>query len=304
VDVDNSSAKEIDKVATRVLREAGISHPPVRVEDLLEHLKVHREFYSLEDPTLLQRLQHKVRVKGVQLVNIIKKIRLSAVWLPDEQRILVDDDLPSPKKEWASFHDVTHSVLEWHRPYFLGDTAQTLDPDFQETLEAEANYGASHLMFCGNLFTRDALDSLPAWASVVGLKGKYRTSLVTTLRRYVEHGHDLPLAMMVSTPWWKPKPADQQSRCRHFVVSPRFSREIGPCIPEALLMEVDDHTQMRSGGIVGEFDLCISDADGQYHEFRAQSFFNRHYVLTLFVHRRRLARINSQRIANANREVS
>ena len=34
-----------------------------------------------------------------------------------------------PNREWASFHDVTHRVLEWHRPYFLGDTATTLDPD-------------------------------------------------------------------------------------------------------------------------------------------------------------------------------
>jgi hypothetical protein len=45
------------------------------------------------------------------------------------ERILVDHSQPAPKQEWASFHDVTHRVLEWHRPYFLGDTATTLDPD-------------------------------------------------------------------------------------------------------------------------------------------------------------------------------
>jgi hypothetical protein len=304
VDVDSSSAKEIDKLAAKVLREAGITRPPVKVEDLLEHLKVHREFYSLADPTLLQRLQHKVLVKGIKLVNVIKKIRLSAVWLPDEDRILVDEDLPSPKREWASFHDATHSILEWHRPYFLGDTAQTLDPDFQEVLEAEANYGASALMFCGNLFTTEALDLAPEWASVVALKNRHKKSWVTTLRRYVEHSHDLAMAMMVSTPWWKSKPEDQATRCRHFIVSPRFAREMALPIPEAILQEVDAHTQPRAGGLVGEFGLSLMDSAADPHEFKAQSFFNQHYVLTLFVHQRRMSRRSFDQLPTLDREVS
>ena len=65
----------------------------------------------------------------------------------DESRIVVDASLPKGKQEWPSLHEAGHRILEWHRPYFFGDTAQTLDPDWQQILEEEANYAASALMF-------------------------------------------------------------------------------------------------------------------------------------------------------------
>ena len=43
--------------------------------DILEHLEVYREFYDLEDPSLLQRFWHKVQVKGKKLAKIAKKIK-------------------------------------------------------------------------------------------------------------------------------------------------------------------------------------------------------------------------------------
>jgi hypothetical protein len=129
--MDGRTRREIDKVVERTLKDAGLTEPPVKVGDLLQYLEVHRDFYDLEDPNLLQRFFHRVRVGKQKLIKIVDKVKLHAVWLPDEEMILVDESLPNPKIEWASFHDATHRVLEWHRAFFLGDTAQTLDPDFQ-----------------------------------------------------------------------------------------------------------------------------------------------------------------------------
>ena len=168
---------------------------------------------------------------------------MHAVWLPDEERILVDESLPDPKIEWASFHDATHRILEWHRAFFLGDTVQTLDPDFQEMLENEANYGASALMFAGSTFTKDALDTAGNWESVTELKKKYKKSLVTTVRRYVEFGLDRAMVMVVSTPWWREKPLDQEIRIRHFVPSERFKKEFDNIGPDDFLSMIDDHTR-------------------------------------------------------------
>lgn len=151
--IDSTTRREIDKVVAKTMREADMKEPPFRIADLLEHLEVNRNFYDLEDPNLLQQFWHKVRIKGKKLVKIVKKIKLAAVWLPDREQIYVDSSLSLPKQEWASFHDATHRILEWHRSFFLGDTAQTLDPDFQRALENEANYGASALMFGGKVFT-------------------------------------------------------------------------------------------------------------------------------------------------------
>ena len=81
------------------------------------------------------------------------------------------------KQDLPAFHEMGHRILVWHHPYFYGDTAQTLDPDWQQPLEEEANYTASTLMFCGELFTTEARDTKPEWASVEELKKRYRKNL-------------------------------------------------------------------------------------------------------------------------------
>lgn len=288
---DESTKREIDKVAIRILKEAGMREPPFLIDDLLDHLEIDRDFYDLEDPGLIRRFVHKVKVKGKFLSKIKEKIKLAAMWLPNvgkRDRIYVDKSLPKPKKKWASFHDVTHSILEWHRPYFLGDTAETLDPDFQVTLENEANYGASTLMFGGDVFTRDALDTTPEWESINELKKVYKTSFVTTLRRYVQHSHDTPMSIVVSTAWWDETPEDQEHRVRHFIKSGQFEMRFASVSDDLVLNQIDDNTIKRRGGPVGEFEMCFPDINGDLHEFYAESFYNQHYVLTLIVHHKKM----------------
>ncbi|MFH1490448.1 MAG: hypothetical protein ABII06_16190 [Pseudomonadota bacterium] len=285
---DEATRREIDKVVDRTLKDAGLKDPPFLIEDILEHLDIDREFYNLEDVTLLRRFWHKVRVRGQRLVKIVKKINLHAIWLPDEERIFVDSSLPAPKQDWASFHDSVHTFLEWHRAYFLGDTAQTLAPDFQEMLEGEANYGASGLMFGGKLFTKEALDKDPEWKSIKLLKNRYKKSWVTTGRRYVQFSHDLPMVLVISTPLWMDNPDDQEDRCRHFVPSTKFMTNFASVSSDMVLQEIDDNIKERRGGPVGEFGLCLPDVNAEMHEFYAESFFNRHYVITFLVYQGKL----------------
>jgi hypothetical protein len=247
-------------------------------------LKLHRDFYSLDDPKLLQRFAHRIRIGANRIANVVRdKIRLAALWLPNEKRILVDESQPEPKQVWASFHDTIHTLLPWHREFFLGDTAQTLEPDYQDMLESEANYGASALMFGGQLFTVQALDTPPSWQSIQELRKVHGKSYVTTFRRYVEHGHDMALAGLISTPWWMPKPEDQITRCRHFVRSRRFEREFPAVHADELLQVVNRSTRPRKWGIAGDFRLSLKNAAGEQSEFAAESFFNQHYLMTLFV---------------------
>jgi len=285
--IDEPTKNEIDKVVKKTLKEAGMKEPPFLITDLLEHLEIDREYYDLEDPSFLRKFSHKIKVEGKILSTIKEKIKLAALWLPNIGRrdnIYVDTTLPEPKKKWASFHDATHSILEWHRPYFLGDTAQTLDPDFQDKLEAEAHYGAHALMFGGDVFTKYALDTTPEWNSIKMLKNEYRTSYVTTLRRYVQFGHNIPMALMVSTAWWMEKPDDQENRCRHFIPSDIFKIQFAVISKEIILRDIYDNTTKRRGGPVGEFTLCYPDVNGDLHEFYAESFFNQYDILTLLVH--------------------
>jgi hypothetical protein len=285
--IDRSTRTEIGKITSRILNEAGMRDPPFLVEDLLAHLELYRGFYDLTNPSFIRRVWHKLRVGGKKISDIAGKICLCAVWFPDERKFLVDESLPVPKKDWASFHDTTHTVLPWHKEFFLGDTAQTLDPDFQEMLESEAHYGASAFMFGGQLFTKEALELVPQWESVQLLKKRYKKSWVTTVRRFVEFSHLLPMAMVVSTAKWDIKPPDQEHRGRHFVGSELFKQQFSCVTRDWVTSQIDINTRKRVGGPVGDFGLAIKDLNGALHQFRAESFYNRHYIITLLVSQRK-----------------
>lgn len=286
---DPSTRRAIDQATTQLLRDAGIASPPVKIEQVLATLAVHQEFYDLENPGFLQRAMHRVRVKGDQLRRFLRdRVKLAAVWLPDDQRILIDRGLPKPKQDWAGFHEATHGLLPWHREYFLGDTAQTLEPSFQEKLETEANYGASALRFLGSAFTDDARDSLPDWKRLQALKRRYGTSLQSTARRFVEFGPELAMLFVVSTPWWTPVPPDQPHRCRHVIPSPRFGRMFTIPLVDEVGRVITNSTKFTSGGPAGEVDMCLPDLNGDMHVFRCMHFYNRWDLLTLIVHSTRV----------------
>ena len=162
--------------------------------------------------------------------------------------------------------------------------------DWQEILEFEANYAASAMMLCGPVFTEDARDTIPCWSSVADLKKKYGKSYPITLRRYVEYGPDLPLAMLVSTAPWEEKPVGQPKRWRHYVPSREFAKLFGAVSIEALLHAVDSNADERAGGPVADFLLPLEDDEGLIHEFHCESFFNRYYILTLFTHTRKITK--------------
>ena len=280
--MDDDARFEINRIACGVLKEARLVEPPICIEDVLEHLNVHRKFYDLADPSLLQSFAHKLRVGSHRIVDIARKIKLAAIWSPDRNEILIDESQPEPKQLWASFHDATHRVLPWHREFFLGDTAQTLEPYYQEALEEEANYGASALMF-GPRFTEQAKDLPLGWGAIEELKKVHKKSYVTVLRRYVEQGPAYPLAGVVSTPHWDLKPDDQETRCRHLVRSAEFALLFPRVSGENLRQIIDAHTERRRGGPIGRFEVNLtSPVTSRTHSFLGESFYNSHYVLTLF----------------------
>lgn len=218
----------------------------------------------------------------------MRAVKLDALLLYDQEKIVLDQSLPEVKHDWATSHELMHRLLEWHRPYFYGDTAQTLDPAWQKLLEGEANYGASALMFCGQVFTDEARDVTPEWASIRSLSKRNRKSLTATLRRFVEHGPKCPMAGLISTASWQKKREGQVERWRYFFMSPEFRKPFKLVDANQLLDVVDANIVRRRGGPVGDYTICLRDDDGQPHEFRAESFSNTHNILTLFTYLRKL----------------
>jgi Zn-dependent peptidase ImmA (M78 family) len=287
--MDSTTRKEIERIAAKTLKDAGLREPPLSIEHLLEHIRLHRDYYDLTDPGFLDRAKYKLQIHGRKLVDVLNKVRLRAVLLFDEDRIFIDNDLPKIKHPWASCHETGHRILPWHKPFFYADTAETLDPAWQADLEEEANYTAARLLFMGDRFTLDACDVEPTVSGLKLLSKHYGTSLTTTLHRYVEQGPDIAMAMLVSTPGWSSKPPDQEYRWRHFVPSKRFERLFQNISIDVLRKVVDKNAQYRRGGTVADFAFALVDASDDRHEIRAWSFNNQHYLLTLMVEQQRIS---------------
>ena len=60
--------RELNKVIERTLKDAGLTRPPVPLQDMLDHLKLFQEFYDLSDPSFLDKTKHKLQVGGRRLV--------------------------------------------------------------------------------------------------------------------------------------------------------------------------------------------------------------------------------------------
>jgi hypothetical protein len=281
--------KKLDGLVQRTLNDAGLTQPPVCLSDLMEFLDLSQEFYNLSDPGFLDKAKHKIRVGGHRLSKIIKKIKLQAVLFFDEKRVVIDSSLPSLKQVWPGFHEAGHRICPGHQDIFaFGDTASTLAPEYQEMLEAEANYAGSGLMFCGQHFTNTALDTKPCMQIVKTLKKDYGHSLTTTLRRYVQHGPELPMALTISTPPWDSNSEHPAGKCRHYVKSTFFDKLFGHIEQSELIALMHRNCVHRRGGPVAEFSFDIPDANSINHEFYAESFFNQHDLLTLYYWHKKL----------------
>jgi hypothetical protein len=120
------------------------------------------------------------------LKDVIGKLGLKALLLPDRRRILIDSETPDLKQRWSEAHEIGHDLIPWHAETMFGDDQSTSTPSCHEQVEAEANYAAGQLLFLQERFVRDLRDLSPSIEAVKTLQNRYKNTLTTTLWRYVE----------------------------------------------------------------------------------------------------------------------
>jgi hypothetical protein len=145
-EVGTYEAEDIRKIVARLLRDLGDPEPPLKLPQVRALLNLDIGYYSTANTTLLQDVASRMKVAGKQvlerpmlLVEAVTKAKLSALWVPDTKRILIDETVPKPKHRWIEGHEVGHSVIPWHREFLFGDNEYTLDPACHAIVEAEAN---------------------------------------------------------------------------------------------------------------------------------------------------------------------
>ena len=129
--MDDLTRREIDKVVWSILKDAGLTQPPIRIEDLLGHLKLYRTYYDLQNPGFCDKAKYKLLVAARKAARALRKINLVAVLFQDEKRIVIDANLPPIKHDWPSFHECAHRIVPWHvKHYTRADLIDLLTPMF------------------------------------------------------------------------------------------------------------------------------------------------------------------------------
>jgi hypothetical protein len=191
--LDERTASDIDRRVAKVLKDMGQIDPPVELEVVRDLLTLDRAFYSSSDAGILQETVHKLRVGTRQIVmrprllwEVVQKLELRALFLPDRKRILIDADLPQPKQRWGEAHEIGHSLIPWHQDVMLGDKERTLSVVCHQQIEAEANYAAGRLLFLREAFAEQLLSTPLSFGSLRALSKEFRNTMTSTLWRAVE----------------------------------------------------------------------------------------------------------------------
>src|SRR5208282_619531 len=116
-EIGDSERRDINRRVERILKDLGNPEPPLSLEDVRYLLRLDLKYYSSTDVSAAREVAHKLYVAGKQiierpalLIDVIRKSKLSALWLPDRKRILIDRDAPKLKHRWMEAHEIGHSV--------------------------------------------------------------------------------------------------------------------------------------------------------------------------------------------------
>lgn len=289
------TAQDIDQRVARVIEGLGNPEPPLDLASVRELLKLDRQFYTLDDPTLMNEVISRIRVATIQvfrrptlLLDAIKKLSIQALYIPDQKRILLDQDLPEKKHRWNEAHEIGHSLLPWHEDIMFGDNKLTVSQECHAQMELEANYAAGRLLFLRERFVAEARSVESEISSIQKLHRMFGNTLSSTLYRFVEAAsNDCPMVGLITGhphEDYRSEDFDPLNPCRHLIRSPGFSEKFGKISERDIFACLEQYCLPKRGGPLGEADLILFDDNGAQHIFHFETFYNSYDALTLGVY--------------------
>lgn len=282
-------ARDINVQVDRLLRDLGNPEPPLSLELVRELLRLDLKYYSATNTTFLQDLTHRFRLGAKQVVarpglllDAIKKVNLSALYVPDTQRILIDEDVPEAKHRWIEAHEILHGLIEWHSDFLFGDNQLTLNPVCDAAIEAEANYGGGRLLFLGDRFGEESRSEAINFDNIRKHAKQYGNSIQSTLWRTVEEREpNRAIFGMVSIHPNHPSiGADEYGDGPRFIRSERFRKQFSNVTADQAYALLAKHARWNKGGPVVDTQDALVDVNGDMYEFRIEGFSNTHALLT------------------------
>lgn len=283
--IDTRAAKDIDQHIDRVHRDMEYSGGKVELPVVRDLLRLDLQYYKADDPQFLDEVVHKLKIGAQQviarpklLLEAVRKFDLSALFIPDRKRILVDDSVPTLKKRWYESHEVGHSLIPWHAEYMHGDDRTTLSQACHQIIESEANYGAGRLLFPSAAFTVARRSSPITLAQVRALASYFGNTITSTLWRCVEQSEGISFATIGEHPHHA---REEKPQIEYFVCSGTFERQFENVRETDIWEWMKTYCKYTRTGPIGSSEIVVSDVTGKEHVFSIESFSNKHSVLTL-----------------------
>jgi hypothetical protein len=286
--LDPYVAADVDGFVRRVLGDLGNPEPPLRLADVRELLRLDRSYYSSSDDSATREVIHKLKVAGQQVLarpsilrDVIAKLGLKALFLPDQRRILLDSETPDLKQRWSEAHEIGHDLIPWHSETMLGDDKSTLTPSCHAQIEAEANYAAGQLLFLQDRFVADARSIEPGLASVRRLTTIYQNTITTTLWRYIELSDATIVGAISGHPHRPPSDFTPRNPLRYLIRSHSFAQCFSNVTEAEIFRGMQAYCDQKTGGSLGKGELRLYDDNGSSHVFGFETFFNHYEAIHL-----------------------
>jgi hypothetical protein len=239
-------------------------------------------------PTPLDAVRCVAGIHGVEPIDRLPEglVRseqplLGALWFA-EHTIYVEERQAGPRRRFTEAHELVHALCPWHEAVLRLDTEDELFRPVARAIEAEANFGASLLIFQGREFAVRNGTGPPTIERALAVAAGYGASGHATLHHVVET-HTHPAAMLAvgrfptrdgTLPVWRS------------VHSPAFLARFGSArgqLPTALRPGTALHELVEAARTAGRArtTIRVKDRAGRGRACIAESYYNRHVLLVL-----------------------
>lgn len=263
----SDSSEEVEKHAVNLLRDCGVSRAPTPLKLVLAHRKLALQPFSLPRNT-----------KSAVADSIRAFIDMP------ERKVFVSEQLHEKQQRFASFHEIGHDTLPWHRELLYECSELDLSPAARRKFDVEANAFAAACIYQGNGFTEEALDYRFGMRAVMALADRYAVSFESASRRYVER-HEKACALAVCAPIKSDDPGKPAFELKYAVRSADFPVWLEP---GSVLSEDHSISQIchrRSNSPAGE-NVILTDGRSTEFKCKAHVLFNGYKALILLKPRR------------------
>lgn len=189
--IDDFTKKDIEKISYNILKESkSLGIFPTPVDKIISYSN-----FAIDNKTDLKNIEDsffdtlKAKLFDPTKSGLLKALsKIKGIFYRDEKIIYIDSNLDKNlgKKNFVKLHEIGHGVLSWQDEIKLAlDNDETLNDEYDEQFEVEANYFASITLFQHDRFFEECEKLHLGLSAVMALSKKFGSSIHSAFRNYV-----------------------------------------------------------------------------------------------------------------------